>query len=95
MPNLGQAWQTDSVAVRWRLGAYLRAHEVSVYRLHRELRGELSRTALYNIARGETRGLDFDTLASLIAALRRLTGEEVAPNDLIEVAVDVEDDGWG
>ncbi len=69
--------------VRWQLSEFLKDKGISVYRLHAELDGQMSRTGLYKITRGETSGVDFESLADILNALERLTGECVAIQDLL------------
>ena len=68
---------------RWKLKAFLDNHAVSVYAVAKELEGEMSRTALYNLTR-DPKAIHFETFDSLIPALRKLTGKEVAISDLLE-----------
>lgn len=69
--------------VRWKLNEFLQGKGLSVYRLHTELAGQISRTGLYKITRGETSGVDFASLADILEALEKLTGEPVALQDVL------------
>ena len=69
--------------VRWRLNDFLQGKALSVYRLHKELGGQISRTGLYKITRGETSGVDSASLADILEALEKLTGEPVALQDVL------------
>lgn len=69
--------------VRWRLNEFLQEKGLSVYRLHAELSGQISRTGLYKITRGGTSGVDFASLASILSALERLTGEPIVLQDVL------------
>lgn len=69
--------------VRWKLGAFLEQIGLSVYRLHAELGGQMSKTGLYKITRGETSGVDFESLADILEALETLTGEHVELHDIL------------
>ena len=70
--------------VKLRLKEFLTANNLSTYRLEREVSG-VSRTSLYKLASGDTDGIRFPTLDAIIAALTKLTGNPVTPNDLLEV----------
>jgi DNA-binding Xre family transcriptional regulator len=70
--------------VKLRLKEFLTANNLSTYRLEREVTG-LSRTSLYKLTSGDTDGIRFPTLDAIIAALTKLTGKPVTPNDLLEV----------
>lgn len=65
------------------LGTYLKAHELTVYRLAAHTKGQMARRTLYLLANGETGRLDLATLAKLIHALRELTGQPVEVQDLL------------
>lgn len=69
--------------VRWRLHEFLEENGLSVYRLHAELKGQMSRTGLYKITRGETQRVDFASLASILEALEKLTGKSVTLQDVL------------
>jgi DNA-binding Xre family transcriptional regulator len=70
--------------VKLRLKEFLNANNLSTYRLEREVTG-VSRTSLYKLTAGDTDGIRFPTLDAIIAALTKLTGKPVTPNDLLEV----------
>lgn len=69
--------------VRCRLSEFLEVEGISVYRLHAELSGRISRTGLYKIARSETSGIDFQSLADILTALESLLGKRVEIKDLL------------
>lgn len=79
----------DSVAhvenIQWKLRQYLETHGLSAYALAKVAGGR--ETTIYRLAREgqEPDRVDLPTLARVIGALRRLTGETVTPNDLLEV----------
>jgi len=73
---------------RWKLNQYLADHNITAYRLSAETKGQLSRTTVYELARGETTRLDLKTLDVVAATLKRLTGKAVTACDLLEVADD-------
>lgn len=69
--------------VRWRLKEFLEESGISVYRLHKELEGHVSKTALYNINGGRTSSVDFALLAHVIRGLEILSGVPVEVGDLL------------
>ena len=69
--------------VRWKLDVFLEQRGLSVYRLHAELGGQMSKTGLYKITRGETSGVDFESLAGILAALETLTDKPVELRDIL------------
>lgn len=66
------------------LGAFLKAHDLSVYRLAAHAKGRIARRTLYLLANGESGRLDLATLAKLIQALREMTGKPVEVQDLLK-----------
>jgi predicted nuclease with RNAse H fold len=70
-------------SVRWKLHEVLEAAGVSVYHFHQALAGRVSRTALYRITRGETKGVDFVVLEAVLDALEAETGTRYEVGDLI------------
>jgi hypothetical protein len=71
--------------VSWKLPQYLKAHKLSVSKLDKELSGKVSTRTLYAWGRGAPERPDLANLGLVIGALRRLTGQPVTPNDLLEV----------
>lgn len=69
--------------VHWRLREVLETSGVSVYQFHHFLDGRVSRTALYKITRGETKGVDFIVLEAVLDALESITGKKHQVGDLI------------
>lgn len=69
--------------IRWKLREVLEMAGVSVYQFHQALGGRVSRTALYRITRGETKGVDFVVLAAVLDALEATTGKRLEVGDLI------------
>lgn len=74
--------------VRWKLGNFLEQHKITPYRLSEETRGRISRNAIYEIARSDTKQVKFETLDVLITVLRHLTGARVELSDLLEYVPD-------
>ena len=69
--------------VRWRLNEFLEENDLTVYRLHQELQGRVSKTGLYKVTRGETSGVDFELLAHVLGALERLLDKRVEIEDVL------------
>jgi DNA-binding Xre family transcriptional regulator len=70
--------------IQWKLKPYLEENSVSTHKL--ALEAGISPPNLYTLIRGEgAKNVSRETLAKLIGALRRLTGQTVTPNDLFEV----------
>lgn len=68
--------------LRLNLGAYLKRHKLTPYRLVKE--SGLAQATVYNMARTPAQRVDLDTVGTLLTALRRMTGEPVTVNDLLE-----------
>jgi DNA-binding Xre family transcriptional regulator len=71
--------------IRWRLGAHLQEQNITAYRLAQQLKKRVSRNTVYAIARGEAKGVQFDTLAAVWEVLERESGKPIALTDLLEV----------
>ncbi len=70
--------------IRWKLKAFLNEHRLTPYRLAKATHGKLSLNAVYNAVADDLTAVKFDSLNTLIDALRDLTGKEVGVSDLIE-----------
>jgi hypothetical protein len=70
--------------IRIRLGSYLEEHGISAYRLAQETKTEAAPGTIYSLARGDSKRLDLQSLATVIGALERMTGETVNFDDLLE-----------
>lgn len=71
--------------VRWRLHSYLKEHKITAYALTKAS-GLTRSTTIYRLAKeqdGPTR-VDLPTLAAVIVGLRKLTGNEVRIEDILE-----------
>jgi hypothetical protein len=71
--------------VNVKLREYLDTHAISAYRVVQETHGKIAERTVYALARQGVRRVDLETLGEVIGALRRLTGQPVTPNDLLEV----------
>lgn len=73
--------------LRLNLGGYLKRHGLTPYRLVKE--SGLAQATVYNMARTPAQRIDLDTVGTMLDALRRMTGERVTVDDLLEeVATD-------
>ncbi len=70
-------------AVEFTLKRYLDAHGLTAYRLAQAARGRVSPRTVYALARGSATRVDLNTLGAVITTLEELTGQEVAPADLL------------
>lgn len=77
----------DTVAVRWKLREYLDTKGISTYALASEIGGKSNAVTLYrlNSPTRQPRQITFDVLEQIVVALRRLTGERVTADDLLEI----------
>ena len=72
--------------VRWKLAAYLQERGITPYRLARAVAAETRTGTVYRLARKgrEPSRIDLPTLATILEGLRRVTGEEVSFEDVLE-----------
>ena len=71
--------------VTWKLKPYLEQNAITPHKL--ALEAGISPPNLYTLIRGEgAKNVSRATLAKLIGALTRLTGQPVTPNDLLEAS---------
>lgn len=73
--------------VRWKVKAYLKAHNLTPYRLRKE--SGLAQGTVYRLVNGDTVNLNAATLDTTIKTLRKLTGEHVDISDVLEYQEDV------
>lgn len=72
------------IQIVWRLKPYLERNAITPHKL--ALEAGISPPNLYTLMRGEgAKNVSRATLAKLIGALTRLTGQPVTPNDLLEI----------
>ncbi|WP_291432373.1 helix-turn-helix domain-containing protein [Deinococcus sp.] len=72
---------TQPITLEWRIKDVLAAHNLSAYKLSQELSGTVSRNSVYALAAGTAKRADIETVGAILAALRRMTG-----NDALTVA---------
>jgi hypothetical protein len=72
--------------MRWKLADYLEAHELTPYRLAKQLGSSTRMNTVYRLARRgqEPTRVDLATLATVMEGLRKLTGEEIKLDDVLE-----------
>lgn len=72
--------------VRWKLAEYLQEHGITPYRLARAVAAETRMGTVYRLARQgkEPSRIDLPTLATVLEGLRRITGEAVSFEDVLE-----------
>lgn len=72
--------------MKWTIKEFLSKHNKTPYALMKET--GLPRQTIYSITNNQTKGLEFATMARLVAGLEKITGASVTPNDLLEVVRD-------
>ena len=70
--------------VKWKLKEFLDEHGVTAYKLSQQSQGRLSQTGVYRLTAPDIKAVRLESLATLIPALRELTGEDVDISDLLE-----------
>ena len=70
--------------VTWRLKEFLDTHDLTVQQLVDQTRGNLSRTGVYRLTVDDLKAVRFESIAAILPALRKLTGEDVQISDLIQ-----------
>ena len=72
------------MALRVSLDRFLEEHQITAYRLSKALEGRVSKTTVYDMAKGENvQRVDIKNLEAVLHALSQITGEELTPNDLL------------
>ena len=76
--------------LRWDLEKVLEARGITRYELAQNMEGNFKTrlTSLYRTK--DPKRVDLPVMAEIVSALRRMTGEEVTPNDLLEFTPDPE-----
>ncbi len=76
--------------LRWDLEKVLEAHGVTRYELAQNMDGNF-KTRLTSLYRTKNqKRVDLPVMAEIVSALRRITGEQLTPNDLLEYVPDPE-----
>ena len=74
--------------LRWNLEKVLEAHGITRYELAQNMGGNV-KTRLTSLYRTKNqRRVDLAVMGEIVGTLRRMTGEEVTPNDLLEFVPD-------
>lgn len=79
--------------LEWKFKEYLKQHDVTPYRLQKELGGQVSHRLSYDWARERPERLHLAVLERVMAALEDLTGEPVEIGDLLTFVPDPEPQG--
>ena len=72
------------MGVRWKLREFLDAHNITPHQLAIKAEGKISQRSVYSLANSRTNGVRFDTLETIIPALKELTGKPVKLTDLLD-----------
>jgi DNA-binding Xre family transcriptional regulator len=78
--------------MRWKLDAFLKAHNITVYALAKKTEGKLTRTTLYNLTNKPQKRIELETLNVLIPTLSKMLGKQVKLDDLLDYADDAGQD---
>lgn len=81
----GASIQT-AMAMKWRLPEIMREHELTAYRIGKELGGVTRMSTVYRMADEENPPvrIEIETLGEMLEALYRLTGKRFTTSDLLE-----------
>jgi DNA-binding Xre family transcriptional regulator len=74
------------MTIRWQLKTFLQQHKLTVYSVWKA--SGISKTTLYAISNGHLDGVQFDTLANLLAGVEHLLKRNVRLEELLEVTRD-------
>lgn len=73
------------VQVQWRLHQYLKKRQLTAYKLSKAI-PDIRQPTIYRLASDRTpQSVNLELLGKVMQGLRTLTGEEVTPNDLLQV----------
>jgi DNA-binding Xre family transcriptional regulator len=86
IPSKGGMLENGGMTVKWKVKEFLDSFGKTPYALWKA--SGLSRNQTYAIVNGQQDGLRFEGLSKLIFGLEKLTGQEVTPNDVLEVVRD-------
>ena len=70
--------------IRWNLKAILNEYGLTPYRLAKATNGKLSLNAVYNAVSNDFTAIKFESLSTIVIALRELTGKQISVETLIE-----------
>jgi len=76
--------------LEWKFKEYLDRHEITPYRLGKELGGQVSHRLTYDWAKERPERLHLEVLERVMSALETLTGEPVEITDFLEFVPDPE-----
>ncbi|WP_420596918.1 hypothetical protein [Deinococcus sp.] len=72
------------MTLKLNLGSYLAQHNITAYRLVKEVEGRVAPNTVYSLARRPAQRIDLKTVGEVMKALENLTGEKVQLVDLLE-----------
>jgi len=76
--------------LEWKFKEYLDRHEITPYRLHKELSGQVSHRLTYDWAKERPERLHLAVLERVMSALENMTGEPVDVTDFLKFIPDPE-----
>ena len=65
------------MTLKLNLGSYLEQHNITAYRLVKEVEGRVAPNTVYALARRPAQRIDLTTVGVLMKALEQLTGKKV------------------
>ena len=75
---------TTNPQIEWKLPTFLKARQITTYKLEQTLKGKVSRNTVYKWGRGAPKCVETNALGLVIEALRILTDEPVTVGDILE-----------
>jgi hypothetical protein len=80
----------STMAMKWRLPEIMREHDLTAYRIGKELGGVTRMSTVYRLADSENppMRIELETLSEMLDALYKLTGKRFNTSDLLEYTPD-------
>ena len=72
------------MTLKLNLGSYLEQHNITAYRLVKEVEGRVAPNTVYALARRPAQRIDLATVGVLMKALEQLTGKKVEFAEMLE-----------
>lgn len=72
------------MTLKLNLGSYLERHNITAYRLVKEVEGRVAPNTVYSLARRPAQRIDLTTVGVLMKALEQLTGKKVEFSEMLE-----------
>ncbi len=79
----------NNMSVVFTIGDFLRAHEITPYRLSRET--NINFNTIYGIVNNKAKRVDRETLNSILTSLEELTGKSLEVSDVLAFTRDVKE----